>query len=202
VRPLVWRGVDLVVKGSGVYVAGQRGGIPANASFIAAKYTTAGKRGWRGVKTRSYPNGSWVNGLAVDSTGAAVVVGVAMRAGGSIENLGAVWKLQPSGGTAWHSEFTNPAWARDGEFDAVGIDSKNRIYAAGGIYVAAGTGNLLMVRYSARGVEQAMWRADGQQSGYCMLSDVLMLSDTQVLAAGLVAGNGENAAVYRAKTTP
>ena len=198
--PLIYR--RLVVRGSGVYVAGQLGGSPSNASFIAAKYTVAGRRGWSGVKTLSYPNGSWVNGLAVDRTGAAAVVGVAYGTGGSGEDLGAVWKLKPGGGTAWTHEFSNPAWALDGEFAAVGVDSKNRIYAAGGIYVSGGTGNLLMVRYSPGGSEQAMWRSDGQQSGYCTFSDVLVISDGAVLAAGQVAGNGASAAVYRAKTTP
>ena len=143
----------------------------------------------------------WVSGLAVDGAGAPVVVGWAYQAGTAGENQAAVWKLTAKGVTSWHSEFTNAAWPHDGEFDAVGVDSKNRIYAAGGQYVTSGTGNLLIVRYSPTGVEQAMWRSDGQQSGYCAFSDLLVLSDTQVVAAGMVAGNGSNAAVYRAGTT-
>jgi len=193
---------SLVVKGSGVYVAGVAGSTASGAELIAAKYTVAGKRGWSGVKVRSYPHGAWAGGLAVDRSGAAVVVGVAYGAGGSAEDLGAVWKLKPGGVTDWHSEFANPLWPFDGQFSAVGIDSKDRVYAAGGVYVSASTANLLMVRYSSGGSEQALWRSDGQQSGSCDFSHVLVLSDSAVLAAGRVAGNGANAAVYRAKTTP
>ena len=192
----------LVVRGSGVYVAGVAGDSPSSAGLIAAKYTVAGTRAWSGIKVRSYASGSWAMGLAVDRTGAPVVAGVAYAAGGSGENLAAVWKLTPKGGTAWHREFSNSLWPHDGQFDAVGIDSKNRVYAAGGVYVSLSTANLLMVRYSPGGAEQAMWRSDGQQSGDCAFGHVLVLSDTQVLAAGRVAGNGANAAVYRAKTTP
>jgi hypothetical protein len=43
---------------------------------------------------------------------------------------------------------------------------------------------------------------DDQQGGHRAFSDLLMLGDAQVLAAGKVAGNGSNAAVYRAQTTP
>ena len=193
---------SLVVKGSGVYVAGVAGNDPASAELIAAKYTVAGKRGWSGVKVRSYPHGAWAKGLAVDRSGAAVLVGVAYGAGGSGEDLGAVWKLKPGGGTAWHREFGNSLWPYDGQFSAVGIDSKERVYAAGGVSVSASTANLLMVRYSSGGSEQALWRSDGQQSGSCDFSHVLVLSDSAVLAAGRVAGYGANAAVYRAKTTP
>ncbi|HEY5387893.1 MAG TPA: hypothetical protein VIL79_08315, partial [Thermoleophilia bacterium] len=192
----------LVVKGSGVYVAGQAGSGQHGAELIAAKYTVSGQRAWSGVKERAYAGGGSARGLAVNRDGAAVVVGVAYAEGGSGEDTGAVWKLSPTGVTAWHHEFSNPAWALDGEFDAVGIDSKNHIYAAGGSYVSGGKGNLLMVRYSSGGAEEALWRSDGQQSGYCAFSDVLVLSDSVVLAAGQVAGNGANAGVYRAKTTP
>ena len=76
---------------------------------------------------------------------------------------------------------------------------------AGGKYYSPQTANLLMVRYSPAGSAQAMWRSDGQQSGYCSFTDLLVLSDTQVLAAGQVQGmiNGveSDAAVYRATTT-
>ena len=131
-----------------------------------------------------------------------MIVGSAFDAGAAGEDTGVVWKLTAKGVTSWHAEFANPDWPHDGEFDTVGVDSKNRIYAAGGQWVTAGTGNLLMVRYSPSGGEQAMWRSDGQQSGYCAFSDLLVLGDTQVLAAGRVAGNGSNAVVYRAQTTP
>lgn len=191
-----------VVKGSGVYVAGVAGSNLNSTRLLAAKYTLAGHNAWGGVKALAYGSGGWANGLAVDRKGAAVVAATAFAAGGSGEDLPAVWKLTPTGGTAWHHEFSNPAWPYDGEFNAVGTDSKNRVYAAGYVYVNSTVGNLLMVRYSSAGSEQAMWRSDGQQSGYCAFSDVLVLSDTQVLAGGEVAGNGANAAVYRAKTTP
>ena len=192
-----WRYIS--IKGKSVYVAGQSMGSPS--TFMAMKYTTAGKRVWSAPKMQAYPHGAWVSGLAVDGAGSPVVVGWAYQAGTSGENQAAVWKLTAKGVTSWHSEFTNAAWPHDGEFDAVGVDSKNRIYAAGGQYVTSGTGNLLIVRYSPAGVEQAMWRSDGQQSGYSAFSDLLVLSDTQVVAAGMVAGNGSNAAVYRAGTT-
>ena len=199
-RPVTF--THLVVKGSGVYVAGVAGNSALSTDLIAAKYTVAGKRGWSGVKVRSYAGGARAQGLAVDRDGAAVVVGTAFAAGASGEALGAVWKLRPAGGTAWHHEFSNSLWPYDGEFSAVGIDSKNRVYAAGGAYVTASTANLLMVRYSSGGSEQAYWRSAGQQSGYCDFTRVLVLGDSTVLAAGQVAGNGANAALYRAKTTP
>ncbi len=194
----------LVVRGTGVYVAGQTDVVPANAGLLAAKYTTSGTRAW-GTPTHrqlDYPHGAFANGLAVDASGAPVIVGVAFRAGAAGEDLGAVWKLTATGTTAWHTEFANPAWPRDGEFDAVGVDGANRIYAAGGVLVNPGTGNLLMVRYLPGGGEDAMWRAEGQQSGPCAFSRVLVLSASDVLAAGRVAGNGADAAVYRARTTP
>jgi len=156
----------------------------------------------RSQNYQAYASGAWANGLTVDRKGCAVVAAYAYAAGASGENLAAVWKLTSAGGTAWHREFSNSAWPHDGEFNAVGTDSKCRVYAAGDVYVAGTTGNLLMVRYSAAGSEQAMWRSVGQQSGYCAFSDVLVLTDTQVIAAGQVAGNGADAAVYRAKTTP
>lgn len=194
-----WRFV--VVKGTSVYVAGQSTGIAPMSRFIAMKYTTAGKRAWSGIKRLANVHGAWVQGLAVDHKGAPVIVGYALDSGASGEDQGVVWKLTTKGGTSWSKPFTNDAWPHDGEFDAVGVDSKNRIYAAGGQWVTSGTGNLLIVRYSPTGTEQAMWRSDGQQSGYCVFGDLLVLSDTQVVAAGQVAGNGANAAVYRAKTT-
>jgi len=194
-----WRHIS--IKGTSLYVAGQSTGIPATSSFMAMKYTTAGKRTWSGIKRLPNEHGAWVQGLAVDRAGAAVIAGYAFDAGAAGQDAGAVWKLTAKGATSWSRTFTNDAWPHDGEFDAVGVDSKNRIYAAGGQWVTGGTGNLLIVRYSPTGAEQAMWRSDGQQSGYCAFSDLLVLSDTQVVAAGKVAGNGQNAAVYRAKTT-
>ena len=185
-----------------MYVAGQSTGVPATSAFMAMKYTTAGKRAWSGIKRLANDHGAWAQGLAVDRMGAPVIVGYAYESGPSGEDQGVVWKLTAKGATSWHRAFANPDWPHDGEFDAVGVDSKNRIYAAGGQWVTAGTGNLLIVRYSPSGAEQAMWRSDGQQSGFCAFSDLLVLSDTQVVAAGKVAGNGANAAVYRARTTP
>ena len=150
---------------------------------------------------RAYASGAWVEGLAVDRGGAPVIVGTAFGLGPSGEDEGTVWKLTSGGATAWHREFEDPDLPGDSEFRAVGVDSQNRIYAAGGKYYSAQTANLLMVRYSPAGSAQAMWRSDGQQSGYCSFTDVLVLSGTQVLAAGQVAGNGADAAVYRARTT-
>jgi len=198
VSPLSFKFV--VVRGKGVFVAGVAGS--STTRLLAAKYTLTGKNAWGGVKAQAYASGAWANGLTVDRKGCAVVAAYAYAAGASGENLAAVWKLTSAGGTAWHREFSNSAWPHDGEFNAVGTDSKCRVYAAGDVYVAGTTGNLLMVRYSAAGSEQAMWRSVGQQSGYCAFSDVLVLTDTQVIAAGQVAGNGADAAVYRAKTTP
>jgi len=194
-----WRLV--AVKGSSVFVAGQSTGIPSTSSLMAMKYTTAGKRAWGGIRQRAYANGAWVEGLVVGRGGAPVIVGTAFGLGPSGEDEGAVWKLTSSGATAWHREFEDPDFPGDSEFRAVGVDSQNRIYAAGGKYYSAQTANLLMVRYSPAGSAQAMWRSDGQQSGYCSFTDVLVLSGTQVLAAGQVAGNGADAAVYRARTT-
>jgi hypothetical protein len=194
-----WRHIS--VKGTSVFVAGQSTGIPATSAFMAMKYTTAGKRAWSSIRRLPNDHGAWVEGLAVDRAGAAVIAGYAYDAGAAGQDAGVVWKLTAKGATSWSRSFTNDAWPHDGEFDAVGVDSKNRIYAAGGQWVTGGTGNLLIVRYSPTGTEQAMWRSDGQQSGFCAFSHLLVLSDSQVVAAGKVAGNGQNAAVYRAKTT-
>jgi hypothetical protein len=194
-----WR--YIAIKGTSLYVAGQSTGISASSRFMAMKYTTAGKRAWSGIKQLANANGAWVEDLAVDRAGAAVIVGYSYDSGPSGEDQGVVWKLTAKGVTSWSHAFANAAWPHDGEFDSVGVDSKNRIYAAGGQWVTGGTGNLLIVRYSPSGAEQALWRSDGQQSGYCVFSHLLVLSDTQVVAAGKVAGNGSNAAVYRAGTT-
>jgi hypothetical protein len=194
-----WRHV--VVRGTSLYVAGQSTGVPATSAFMAMKYTTGGKRAWGGIRRLPNDHGAWVQDLTVDRAGAAVVTGYAYDTGAAGQDAGVVWKLTAKGATSWSRTFINDAWPHDGEFDSVGVDSKNRIYAAGGQWVTGGTGNLLIVRYSPSGAEQAMWRSDGQQSGFCAFSDLLVLSDTQVVAAGKVAGNGQNAAVYRAKTT-
>ena len=194
-----WR--YIAIKGTSLYVAGQSTGVAATSRFMAMKYTTAGKRAWSGIKQLPNDHGAWAQDLAVDRAGAAVIVGYSFDSGPSGEDQGVVWKLTSKGVTSWHHAFANAAWPHDGEFDAVGVDSKNRIYAAGGQWVTSGTGNLLMVRYSRAGAEQAMWRSDGQQSGHCAFSDLLVLGDTQVVAAGKVAGNGSNAVVYRAGTT-
>ena len=194
-----WRLV--AVKGTSVYVAGQSTGIPSTSSLMAMKYTTAGKRAWSGIRQITIANGARTEGLAVDRKGAPVIVGIAFDLGASGEDAGTVWKLTSGGATAWHREFEDPDFPGDSEFRAVGVDSQNRIYAAGGKYYSGQTADLLMVRYSPAGSAQAMWRSDGQQSGYCSFTDVLVLGDTQVLAAGQVAGNGANAGVYRARTT-
>jgi len=194
-----WRYV--AVKGTSVYVAGQSTGIPATSSLMAMKYTTAGRRAWSGIRQMSFASGAWAEGLAVDRKGAPVIVGIAFGLGASGEDEGTLWKLTSGGATAWHGEFEDPDFPNDSGFRAVGVDSQNRIYAAGGKYYSAQTANLLMVRYSPEGSAQAMWRSDGQQSGYCSFTNVLVLSDSQVLAAGQVAGNGANAGVYRARTS-
>jgi len=194
-----WRYV--AVKGTSVYIAGQSTGIPSTSSLMAMKYTTAGRRAWSGIRQMSFASGAWAEGLAVDRKGAPVIVGIAFGLGASGEDEGTVWKLASGGATAWHREFEDPDFPNDSAFRAVGVDSRNRIYAAGGKYYSAQTANLLMVRYSPAGSAQAMWRSDGQQSGYCSFTSVLVLSDTQVLAAGQVAGNGADAGVYRARTT-
>ena len=198
-----WRHV--VVRGKRVYVAGQSTGVPSTNALMAMKYTTAGVRAWSDIRTLTFANGAWAESLAVDRAGAPVVAGVVYGIGVSGEDQGVVWKLTPAGGTAWHSEFEDVDFQFDGSFKAVGVDSAGRIYAAGGKYYSDQTANLLMVRYSAGGSAQAMWRSDGQQSGYCEFTDLLVLSDSQVLAAGQVQGwvGGVNAdaCVYRAKTT-
>ena len=206
VNPLgtpAWR--HLVVKGTSVYVAGQSTSVPSTSSLTAMRYTTSGKRSWSGLRLFTFANGAWAEGLAVDRTGAPVIAGVAYDIGMSGEDQGVVWKLTAAGDTAWHSEFEDVDFPHDGSFRAVGVDSKNRIYAAGGKYYSAQTANLLMVRYSPAGSAQAMWRSDGQQSGYCSFTNLLVLSDTQVLAAGqvqgVIGGVGADACVYRAKTT-
>jgi len=195
-----WR--FLAVRGSAVTVAGQSTGGLSTNGFMAMRYTTGGKRAWVGPRTLEFANGAWVNGLAVDRQGAAVVVGTAWQAGAAAQDAGAVWKLRADGGTAWSRTFTAPVWPHDGEFDAVATDGAGRVYAAGGQYGTPGAGDLLLVRYSAGGAEQALWRATGPESGYCSFSNVLVLGDTRVIAAGQVAGSSGDAAIYRAQTTP
>jgi hypothetical protein len=195
-----WR--HLVVRGKSVYVGGQSTGIPSTSAFMAMKYTTAGKRSWSTLRSQPFDHGGWMQDLAVDHAGAAIMVGTAYDLGDAGEDLPAAWKLSSGGSTRWISTWRNNDWPHDGEFGAVGVDGKNRVYAAGGHWITAGTGNLMIIRYTADGVTDALWRSDGQQSGYCAFSDVLVLSDSQVLAAGRVAGNGANAGVYRAGMTP
>ncbi len=195
-----WRFVE--VRGKSVYVAGQSTGIPSTSAFMAMKYTTAGKRAWSTIRSQPFDHGGWMRDLAVDGTGAAIMVGTAYDLGDSGEDLPAAWKLSSGGSTRWISTWRNNDWPHDGEFGAVGVDSKGRVYAAGGHWVTAGTGNLMIIRYTPDGVTDGLWRSDGQQSGYCAFSDVLVLGDSQVLAAGRVAGNGANAGVYRAGMTP
>ena len=195
-----WRFIE--VRGKSVYVAGQSTGTPSTSAFMAMKYTTAGKRAWSTIRSQPFDHGAWMRDLAVDRSGAAIMVGTAYGVGDSGEDLPAAWKLGSGGSTRWISTWRNNEWPHDGEFGAVGVDSKNRIYAAGGHWITAQTGNLLLIRYTPDGVTDAFWRSDGQQSGYCAFSDVLVLGDSQVLAAGRVAGNGANAGVYRAGMTP
>ena len=195
-----WRFVE--VRGKSVYVAGQSTGIPSSSAFMAMKYTTAGKRAWSTIRSQPFDHGAWMGDLAVDHSGAAIMVGTAYGIGDSGEDLPAAWKLGSGGSSRWIDTWRNNEWPHDGEFNAVGVDSKNRIYAAGGHWITPGTGNLLMIRYTPDGDIDAFWRSDGQQSGFCAFSDVLVLRDSQVLAAGRVAGNGANAAVYRAGMTP
>jgi hypothetical protein len=195
-----WRFVE--VRGKSVYVAGQSTGIPSTSAFMAMKYTTAGKRAWSTIRSQPFDHGAWMQDLVVDHAGAAVMVGTGYDIGDSGEDLPVVWKLGSDGSTRWISTWRNNEWPHDGEYGAVGVDSGNRIYAAGGHWITAQTGNLLMIRYTPDGVTDAFWRSDGQQSGYCAFSDILVLGDSRVLAAGRVAGNGANAAVYRAGMTP
>ena len=195
-----WRFV--AVRGTSVYVAGQSTGIPSTSAFMAMKYTTAGKRAWSTIRRQPFDHGAWMQDLVIDRAGAAVMVGTGYDIGDSGENLPVAWKLGSGGSSRWISTWRNNEWPHDGEFGAVGVDSKNRIYAAGGHWITAQTGNLLMIRYTPDGATDAFWRSDGQQSGYCAFSDILVLGDSRVLAAGRVAGNGANAAVYRAGMTP
>jgi hypothetical protein len=195
-----WR--HIAVRGKSVYVAGQSTGIPSTSAFMAMKYTTAGKRAWSTIRSQPFDHGGWMQDLAVDSTGAAIIVGTAYGLGDSGEDLPAAWKLSRGGSTRWISTWRNNDWPHDGEFDAVGVDSQGRVYTAGGHWVTAGTGNLMIIRYTPDGVTDGLWRSDGQQSGYCAFNELLVLSDSRVLAAGRVAGNGANAGVYRAGMTP
>jgi hypothetical protein len=195
-----WR--CLALKGSAVYVAGQSTGDSAAADFMAMSYTTSGKPVWPVPKTLASAHGSWVSGLAVDRDGAALIVGTAYDAGAAGQDAGQVWKLGPGGATAWSHLFGSGAVSRDGELDAVGVDRSGRVYAAGGQSATAGAGNLVLVRYSSLGDEEAYWKADAPASGLCAFDQLLVLDDTRVIAAGEAGPGPSTAVLYRAKTTP
>ena len=192
------------VKGTTVTVAGTAGSA-SGARLIAARYRTnsVGTKVWGLRWITGYPGGSWVGGLAVDGGGNAVISGVAYDLGSSALDTPLVWKLKGSSGvTLWTTEFANPAWPHDGRFDSVALDSSGRVYAGGDVHVTGSTASCLLVRFSAGGVAQGMWRSDGPASGTCTFDQVLVLSDTTVLAGGLVTGgSGPLAAIYRANTT-
>jgi hypothetical protein len=188
----------LVVKGTSVYVAGTCRGAE-NGGFIAAKYTLGGKRLWGGGKTRLFPEGAGATSMAVDRTNAVVVVGEASELAPAGVDVPAVWKLSPLGKTAWHRELTGTGWS-DGSFAAVGLDSKNRIYAAGFSGAPKPESGGLLMRYSAGGTAQAMWTPDGESWASGEMLHVLVLSDTGVLASGILEQGGRRAVVFRAAT--
>ncbi len=191
------RFVALVVKGTGVYAAGDCHG--ADGGFIAAKYTLTGKRLW-GLKTRIFAQeGGEARGLAVDSTNAVVVAGEASEVAPAGVDVPALWKLTPAGKTAWHREVIGSGWS-NGTFDALALDAADRIYAAGlsGAHQPA-SGTLLM-RYSARGAAQAMWTPDGGPSAFGEFLHLLVIGNQQVLVSGIMEQGQRQAVVYRAKT--
>ncbi len=188
----------MVVTGSAVYVAGELQG--ADPQPIVMKYKLSGLKSWSGARYLVYTHGAWPNGFAADGSGAPVMVTTVYQAGTSGEDLPGVWKLTSAGASAWLRTF--PSWPFDGQFDAVAIDGSGNVYAAGGVMVSAGTGNLIILRYTSAGGTDAIWRSDGPGSGYCDFSDIL-ITGGKVLAAGQVqGGSGSQAAVYRAKLTP
>lgn len=186
----------LVVKGTSVYVAGTCRGSE-NGGFIAAKYTLGGKRLWGGVKTRLFPEGAGATSMAVDRTNAVVVVGEVSELAPAGMDVPAVWKLTPLGKTAWHRELTGTGWS-NGSFAAVAVDSKGRIYAAGFSGAPDPQSGPLLMRYSTGGTAQAMWTPDGESWASGELLHLVVVSDTKVLASGILEQGLRRAVVYRA----
>ncbi len=186
----------LVVKGSNVYAAGACSGA-TRGGLLAAKYTLAGKRLWGGLKTLLYPGDAQATTMAVDRANAVVVAGEAELASGDVP---ALWKVSPLGKSAWHREVTATGWSNGG-FAAVALDSKGRVYAAGMSGAGQPESGTLMMRYSASGAPQAKWTPDGQAPSVGEFLHVLVLSDTQVVASGILEQGTRSAVVFRAKTT-
>ena len=192
------RFVALVVKGAGVYAAGDCHG--ADGGFIAAKYTLRGKRVW-GLKTRIFQEeGAAATGLAVDSTNAVVVGGEASEIAPGGMDVPALWKLTPAGKTAWHRELTGTGWSNGG-FAALAVDAADRIYAAGMSGAHQPASGTLVMRYSAKGAAQAMWTPDGGPSAVGEFLHLLVIGNRQVLVSGIMEQGQRQAVVYRAKTT-
>jgi len=193
------RFTSLVVKGASLYVTGDCHGS-VDGGLLAAKYTLGGKRLWGGVKMLRYPHGAAANDLAVDRTNAMVIVGEAEEIGATSVDTPIIWKVSPLGRSAWHREVAVPR-SSNGGFRAVALDSKDRIYAAGGANVPQPFNGMLAMRYSAAGAAQAMWAPHAAASGYGELLSVVVASDSQVVVSGIFEAGVRNAILYRAKTT-
>ena len=180
-------GEHIVLRAGKVYVAGMtRPAVGNVAGLLLARFSTTGTRAW--VRTwQGVPSAIMeARGLAVDGAGNAVVAGAAL--GGTPNWRAFVSSWSAAGKLRWSDVYWRTATDDPAEFNALAVDGKGRIWAAGSVGTAGSTQDGLLARYTKSGARVWLQTFDGEAHGDDWFN-TLALWGTSALFAGGVTGS-------------
>jgi len=152
----------VTVRGSAIYVAGDRQTKYGDSDLVLMRWNTSGERIW----TRSYDSGDHFPDIAadvaVDGDGNVAVIGLSASWAGGWDWVVASYKAD--GTRRWVRRYDGPAHLDDVPLQ-VQIDSSGRIYVCG--YSASATNSIdaLLIKYSKAGDRLWARRVNGAGDG-------------------------------------
>ena len=142
-----------------LYVVGNSYSGPTGTDIVLLKYDTAGTQAWVSRYSGGGSNSDQPTGLAIDSTGCPVVVGVSTHQTTGIDCI--TIKFDPNGTVIWEAEYDGPTHGND-IAQGVTIDRLGSVYV-GGTSLGVGTGNdMITIRYTSDGWLDWVQRFNGE----------------------------------------
>jgi hypothetical protein len=190
--------MSVVADGTGAYVAGWAGNVAGNADATLARVTSRGAVKWLKRYDGPAHMGDAFAKIVKGPGGTIYAAGWTMAANNKTNLL--VVKWSSSGGKVWTKTYDGPSHGNDSGV-SLGVDKAGSVTVVGSSDGANGT-DFVVVKWSASGARQFVWRYDGSARDDDAATDVVVASDGTTYATGNVKTAGPRDAVLTVKFKP
>jgi hypothetical protein len=192
-------GTGIALRDGRAYVVGETTATGAGTKVMLLRYSSGGHRAWLRTWRSAPGTRPWVRDFAVDGAGNSFVAGNVLFGTPPPRAYLASWTT--GGRLRWAKTYWKASTGEPASFNAIAVDGRGRIWAAGSVGTSGSTQDALLVRYRATGGRQWVRTFDGADHLDDWFNTVRLWGTGSLFAGGATSTTAGDYDVLAAKYT-